>query len=338
MKIIQILFTAIICLFAVFTANAAEKEPSSAQTQGLEVKQAIEKPRLLPGKLLFYADAYEGYDNNVNLDSQRKEDAYTEIDIQMGYKYPFNSVFGATLNYYLNSLNYYDVTDATYYDNNLALDLDTNLFDKKAKLTWENAAGYIYYPHESTSTFFSYDSQLGLKHSLTKTFSHKLSYDFIFREYPDRKAGDGRGAARETNRKDIRNSIAYELSGLLVRDIFVRFNNQYYVNDSNDQYMDYYDYWSYRATLTAMMPLLTKRLYGLVTLGYQRRDYGSRQLVDDASKTERDNTYEGGSSLIFDITKKFSMSLNYLYRQNESNEPSEKYSGSMISAGLHYAF
>jgi len=317
MKIGPVLFLSVLCLFVISIAEASEKEP---------------------GKFLFYADAYEGYDNNVNLDSQRKKDVYTEVDAQLGYKYPFNSLFGATLNYYLNSLNYYEVTDATFYDNNLSLALDTNLFDEKAKLTWGNSAGYIYYPHEERSTYFSYDSQISLKHSLTKTFSHKLAYDFIFRDFPDRKAGNGAGAAKGSDRMDIRNSLTYELSGLLVRDIFMRLNNQYYVNDSNDQFMDYYDYSSYRTSLTAIMPLFTKRLYGLVTIGYQRRVYNSRQLVNDKSETEKDNTYEGGSSLIFDITKKISMSLNYLYRQNESNEPSQKYSGSMVSAGFHYAF
>lgn len=300
------------------------------------VAPAKEEP--LPGKFLFYCDLYEGFDNNVNLDSNRKHDLFTEVDAQIGYKKPFDGIFNATVNYYLNSITYHEVTDASFYDNNIALDLGANIFDGNAKLTWVNAVGYNYYPHEELSTYLLYSPQLSIKHKLTEAISQKIAYDFQLKGYPDRKATDGAGLPKESDRIDIRNGVTHELSGSFFNDVFLRLKNQYYVNDSNDQFMDFYDYRSYRANLTAIMPLLTKKLYGLLTVGYQRRDYNNRQLVNDNSKTEADDTYNAGSSLIFDITKTISVSLNYDYIQNESNEPSEEYSGSTMSCGFHYAF
>lgn len=288
--------------------------------------------------LLFYCDLYEGYDNNVNLDSSRKGDLFSEIDLELGYVLPFAKKFNGTIDYYLGSVVYHDMTDATFYDNNLSLGLDSDIVEDKLNLALDNIFEYNYYPNEEASTYISYSPQLSLRHNFNEAIFHVLSYDFAVTEYSDRKAVDGAGVKKESARQDIRNGITYELGGLAIKDIFFKVRNQYYVNDSNDQFMDYYDYWSYRFNVTAILPLFKDRLCALVGAGYQRFDYDTRQLVNDKDKTEKDDLYSMSASILFDLTKRFSMSLNYTYRQNESNEPSEEYSGSIFSAGLHYAF
>lgn len=290
------------------------------------------------GKVLFYADIYEGCDNNVNLDSSRKGDFFTESYAELGYKKPLTNTLSAIIDYYLVTMNYYKITDADFYDNNLLLGLDVNMFGDKVKLGFNNKAEYNYYPNEEISTYISYNPQLSLRHNFTKSTFQRLTYDFAVREYIDRKAQGGTGVAKDKDQQDMLNGLSYELAGLFFKGLFVKVKNQYFTNDSNDQNADYYDYWSYKFNATAIIPLLTERLYGLLSVGYQRIDYGARQLVDDKTKTEKDDLYDISSSLIFDITKRTSLSINYVYRQNESNEPSQEYSGSMVSAGLHYAF
>ncbi|MFH1848012.1 MAG: hypothetical protein ABH825_02195, partial [Candidatus Omnitrophota bacterium] len=118
----------------------------------------------------------------------------------------------------------------------------------------------------------------------------------------------------------------------------LKLKNQYFQNDSNDQYLDYYDYSAYRVDATVVMPLVFKQLYGLVNLGYQYRDYDDRTTVDDSTKTQKDDLYSIVAAVIYDLNDAFSVSLNYTYNQNESNESYEEYSGSTLSLGAHYAF
>jgi hypothetical protein len=260
------------------------------------------------------------------------------VDLEIGYKHPLLDRFHATLDYYLSSVTYYEVTDASFYDNNISLKFDMDMFDEKARCAFNNTVEYNYYPNEEISTYISYNPQLSIKHNFNDAAFQRLSYDFAVREYSDRKAEDGAGLKRDSDRQDLRHGVTYELASLFFKDIFIKIKNQYFVNDSNDQFMDYYDYWSYRANLSAILPLFGDRLYGLIGVGYQRIDYDTRYLVDDRDKTEKDDLYDISSSLLFDITERLSASLNYAYRQNNSNEPSEEYSGSIISVGFHYAF
>ncbi len=289
-------------------------------------------------KLLFYCDVYEGYDNNVNLDSSRKGGQFSELDMELAYRRAFTENVNGIIDYYLGTVTYHEQTDASFYDNNVSAAVALDLFDKRAALSFNNAFEYNYYPHEDASTYASYSPQLLFRHNISKTIYHRLGYDFEIRRYPERKAEDGSRAKKAAARQDIRNGLAYELAGLGIKDIFLKIKNRYYVNDSNDQYMDYYDYWAYRLDISTVVPLFRDRLFALIGAGYQRTDYKTRHLVSDTGRRQKDNLYNISSSLLFDITKRLSASLNYSYRQNESNEPSEKYSGSIYSIGFHYAF
>ncbi len=347
MRIKTILFNAVsIACFVILLFNKSasasdlsdKKNSAMGQTQQDIFGEIYNESRFLPGKLLFYCDLYEGYDNNVNLDSFRKKDMFSEVDVELGYKQPLTTEINGTLDYSLNSTNYHHVTDASFYDNSLSLNFDSDIFDERANIALNNKVEYNYYSKDELSTYTSYNPQLALKHNINESVFQKLCYDFELREYTGTRATDGTGSKRDTGRSDISNGVSYEIGATFLKDIFIKVKNEYLVNDSNDQFMDYYDYWAYRVAVTGVMPLLTKRLYGLVSIGYQRTDYNSRQLVQDNTKTEKDNLYLASSSVIFDITKRLSVSLNYTYRQNESNEPSQKYSGSIMSAGFHYAF
>ena len=319
--------------------DAGRKELAQTQRQeDMEFGKAYGESRFLPGEMLFYCDLYEGYDNNVNLDSSREKDIFTEADMELGYSQPVALDLNATLDYYLNSVTYHNITDASFYANNFSLDLDSDIFDGMANVAFNNRIVYNYFPREELSTYIAYDPQICIKHNFNESLFQRVVYDLGIRGYIDSKAADGANERRDTDRMDISNSVSYELGGLFLGGFFVKIKNQYIKNDSNDQFMDYYDYWAYRAAVTAMIPILTQRLHGLLSAGYQRTNYDSRQLVDDDTRKERDNLYNISSSLVFDMTKNISVSVNYAYRQNGSNEPSQKYSGSTISAGLHYAF
>jgi len=326
------------------TIHAAETEKEEVKRQQLtetEVQEFFEPPVLPPGEILFYCDLYQGYDNNVNLDSSRDGDFFTELALEAGYKHSFKNGFDATFDYYLSAITYYEVTDGSFYDNNVSVQLEKELFDAPFGFGAGNNFEYIYYPKEEGSIFYANESEVFIQHNIAEGIYQRLIYKFMFREYTDRKARDWANVAKGADRRDLRNSIIHEVRAIIFDKYVLKMRNQYFINDSNDQYMDYYDYSSYRIDTTFILPIFPfffENFYGLISLGYQLRDYDSRQLVNDASKTQEDDFYNAIGSLIYDLNKSFSISLNYVYCQNESNEPSEEYSGSTISLGLHYAF
>lgn len=328
-------------LLIAFTANAAETDKEEVKRQQIteaELQEFFKPTKFLPGEILFYCDLYEGYDNNVNLDSSRDGDFYTELALEVGYKQPLRNGFDATLDYYLSAINYQEITDGSFYDNSLSIELEKDLLDALLKLGIGNNFEYIHYPKEENSIFYAAEPEIFIQHNISKSIYQKLIYNFMFREYTDRKALDGLARDKDSDRRDTRNSLTHEARAIIFEKYILQLRNQYFVNDSNDQYMDYYDYSSYRIDGTLILPLFFERLYGLISGGYQLRDYKTRQLVNNVSQTQEDDFYNTIASVIYDLNDTFSISLNYKYSQNESNEPSEEYSGSIFSLGLHYAF
>ncbi len=345
MKKTKFLFLIVSLLMITVNLNVADatekKETKAEQLTEHELQQFIKPPKFLPGEILFYADWYEGYDNNVNLDSTRKGDTYSELALEVGYKQPFKNDFDITLDYYLSALSYHEVTDGSFYDSNLSVELEKEIFDSKADLGLSSNFEYNYYPKDESSVYYAIEPKVFIQHNFNENVYQKVIYSFLFKEYTDRKTQDTAGADKAADRKDLRNTIAHELRAIVFDEYVLKLKNQYFFNNSNDQYLDYYDYYSYRVDATAILPvfpLFFKDLYGLVNLGYQLRDYTARSLIDDTSRSEEDNFYNVISSLIYDLNDKLSLSFNYVYSQNESNEPSEEYSGSTFSLGFHYAF
>ena len=119
--------------------------------------------------------------------------------------------------------------------------------------------------------------------------------------------------------------------------LFVKVKNRYYFNESNDEYMDYYDYQAERVNLYTAYPL-TEKLSVLLSGGYQYKDFKSRTITTDADKKEHDHLMTLGSGINYKILPSFYISANYTYRQNYSNDPMQEYSGSVSTAGINYFF
>jgi len=339
--IILLVFSLMAMSVPTFAALTEKKEVKEEQAKQKQLQEFLKPVQLPKGEILFYADFYEGYDNNVNLDSTRKGDTYTELALDAGYKQPFGNGFDVTLDYYLSAITYHELTDGSFYDSNLSVEFDKKLTSLPFRFSLSSNLEYNYYPKDESARFYAIEPETFIRHDINDNIYQKLVYSFMFKEYTDRSPQDGAGASKPGDRKDLRNSLTHELNFILFNEYILKLRNQYSVNDSNDQYLDYYDYDTYRIDATVIMPVfpvLFKNLYGLLNCGYQFRDYKTRTLVADTSKTQEDDFYNVLSALIYDLNDAFSVSFNYTYNQNESNEPSEKYSGSTYSLGLHYAF
>ena len=297
---------------------------------GVEQKEEV-------GKTLFNVDFYNGWDNNVNLDSEeseKKEDFFSQFDMELGYEYPLNELYKAKVDYYLNSRSYYRINEACFYDNNLEFELIrklTDIFTASISHRFES----LYHPNDD-SDYFGNDSKISIRHDIKEWIYQKLSYDYMSKYFYEQKTWDKSEANVDFNRKDLRSCLTHEL-GIWTGGALIKLKNTYYRNDSNDEYMDYYDYSSYRVSLAISARVISEKFLGMIGGGYQIKEYDERLLIDSDS-TQRDSSYDVSASLYYDINKTTSLSLNCIYFENKSNEPSEEYWNTTMSVGIHYAF
>ena len=112
---------------------------------------------------------------------------------------------------------------------------------------------------------------------------------------------------------------------------------EYYNNNSNEKFINYYDYDSYKVG-ASLTHLFSDKLFSYASFARQYRTYRSRSITLDPNFKERDRTYLITAALYYNFTKALSSGLSYSYRQNWSNEPLENYSGSLIALTTYYRF
>jgi hypothetical protein len=138
-------------------------------------------------------------------------------------------------------------------------------------------------------------------------------------------------------RRDERSVLRHEMGAYVGNVAKLKCINEYYWNESNFQYLDYYDYMSYRiggSLITVLMP----KVFGTTNFYYTRRRYDSRTLSDNNQSTQRDNLYTVTGSIIYDMTKDLSFFASYSHSENHTNEPLEQYVDTLYTVGANYSF
>ncbi|KPK42240.1 MAG: hypothetical protein AMJ78_03250 [Omnitrophica WOR_2 bacterium SM23_29] len=326
--------------------KAAEvlEEETTPKYLGAAQKKAYEKAEVVKGtkvfKTKYFFAAAQGYDNNVNLDSQRKGDTFSEGIFDAEAIYPITGrwdVFGGVG---VHDITYWDVTDASLVDTDLRFGFEGKFFGT-VTLTALNDFEIIEYPYNEDGSYIGDKVGFKIKHLLPKTylpatFFHSFGYEYFYKNYMDRKASNGYGAKSPNDRVDKRHTLDCEF-GAYFKKAMLKFSGEYYFNDSNDQYLSYYDYQSRRIGLS-LIYLLTDKMTAILSAGHQRKHFIHRITRVDNTKLETDKIFTAGASIFYDIYKNVSLGLNYFYRENDSNDPIQEYSGSITSLGLYCRF
>lgn len=281
----------------------------------------------------------QGVDTNPLLDSTHKADNYTEETLDMHFKYPvYGSILGFTdskFGFNATNINYYNITDVNILDAVGDVSIEQDIFDK-IRVSAGYIFEYLWFPNSRDGTFVGNQFNAGARQDLTSWAYQKGTYRLILRDYLSRKARLGNNTKSSHNRFDVRNQFEHELGVYVFDKTKLRITNQVYINESNDQYFDFYDYLNYRFGASAIQ-YITKRLYSIVGFYYQRRNYFSRQ-VSDTDAIEKDNLYLVTASVLYDLTKDVSLFVNYSHSENHTNEPLERYVDTLYSGGLYYSF
>ncbi|MDD4957203.1 MAG: hypothetical protein PHH49_07050 [Candidatus Omnitrophica bacterium] len=282
-----------------------------------------------------FIDVQQGYDSNVDLDSKKHEDAFLQTTANLDIKYKqfdgvrlmagvdtFESIY-----YNRNSNNIIDIAPYIGFD----LDVITDVV-LKSRVIYDQ----FLYPGEKENSYSGIVLSNYLRHYPVNWGYHELGFEYVKRWYPDNKVVLDDLTVSDNDRTDDRYRVRYNLAARGDR-VYARLSNEYSRNDSNYTYREYYDFWQYRIK-PSLMFFMTERFYLDASLVYKYTRYKDRRITTDSGTRESDRTYIASLSVYYDLTKNATLSLTYSYSDNKSNDPFQKYSGSVISGGLFYSF
>jgi opacity protein-like surface antigen len=283
----------------------------------------------------FYIGALEGYDNNVYLDPGRKGDTFDQVMADAVVRYRLNDNLNLKARYDFTSITYHKFTDVSMLDNQISASFE---YFPQNRLRIE--AGYLVdfvnYLKGKDSDFMKDGPFAGMRYYINKKTYIGGMYQYNTYDYRARKTRDSLNQITDITRKDKRNTVMAEFATYMGK-LFVKIKNTYFWNNSNYEYLDFYDYNSERINLYTAYPI-TDKLTVLLNGGYQRRDFKSRTTIKDPNKKEHDNIMMLGGGLSYKLLPSCSISLNYSYRQNYSNDPVQEYSGAIGTIGVNIFF
>jgi len=313
--------------------ETTEKYLGKAEEKAYKKVEVEKQGQRYKTKLLL--SAVQGYDNNVFLDPRREHDTFSEGILDASVTYPLNGRWDLTGEVSAHDITYWRATAASLVDTDLILGLEGKLIGG-ATIKVFNDIELVEYVKNDDGEYLGDKAGFVLKQKLPKNFFHSLKYEYFYKNYSDRKAMNGWGGLTNKDRVDNRNTIYYDAGFYLKKAMFKGFG-EYYINRSNDNYLDYYDYESVRVGCSTIY-LLTSKMSAYLSYYRQFRNYDARTIPGDNTQAEKDRTWVATTSLFYDFSKNVSLGLNYSYRQNLSNYPAQKYSGSITSMGLYCRF
>jgi hypothetical protein len=321
----------------ILTAQEDEDKEIRYPTLAPEVREARPAYEVKEGEFSFTLYLTEGYDNNVRLDSLREEDTFSEQDLGLSYEHPLTEsvTFSGTDDF--SNITYHKFSDESLLSNDLNIGLDIE-FSDKLEVRVDYDFEVLRYYQLGEGDYLSHIPGIEFKYRFSEDFYGLLGYNYLDRTFVKRKIRNGGFQLLRKRRKDCRHMSICEI-GYFFPKTFLRLKNEYYLNDSNDQYVDYYDYWADMVSLSAVH-MFNQRLSGFLSIGHQWKGYKQRTtyLPLLTFTTQEDRLLIGYACLSYDLGEGLSLNIDYSYRENNSNDPEHKYSGSIASGSLTFGF
>ena len=314
---------------------------SNAQVKEDKEENSLNKSGTSYPSRVFGADFYSqaglsfGYDSNVNLSSSRKGDLFEEALYSLQLKKPLFESQTFILNYDLDALTYNEVTDASSILTHLRFALDTKLSVCSVGFGYD--LGILYYPYDRNGNFLFHRGFLYLRKDISPNTYHMLTAEYGIKEYTQRKAlSTSISTFQNKEQLDRRESLAYSINSSLTDRLFAQARVKFSVNDSNARYLSFYDYKTYELFLSAFYQL-SENIILSPELGYRKKIYDSRTVTNGNYK-QKDALYSAGMGLIYKVNDKDRLSLDYIYRNNSSNDSFSRYLESVISCSWKRGF
>jgi len=280
------------------------------------------------------ANIFYGYDSNANLDNTKKPDTFEEILYSLDFIRPLPKDIKFIFFYDFDVLNYNHFTKIS----NILNHLQFGLYKKFSVfgLGIADDLSIYYYPHSNDDFIFN-KGLFYIRQDISKKFSHKLQFEYGTKNYLNLEAlADTLTTYQDKKRHDIRYGPVYNFDWYIMPKILFGFKTKFYINNSNVRYLDFYDCRAYENSLRLDYEVL-KNVFLLSSFTHTRKNYTSR-IVTSGDKKEKDNLYLGTFGILYKLDKSNSLSLDYTYRNNVSNDDIQKYSENVITCGWRYIF
>jgi len=305
-------------------------------TEVLTPAERAAEERGIKGRFSSNLNVTAGYDTNPRLTGIRKGDHYQTARFNANYRKTAHK-----RNQFSVSM---DLTETTYNEfSNLSNLLGHIRFEYKGAISKKYILGLGYdysfteYHSNNATTFhfpyfFSY-----AQYRVNKNFYHKLQYDFGWKRYQHAKALlQSTTTFQDNKRKDKREGLEYSLGYTLTDRLSSTFSFKAFNNSSNSFFQDYYDYISYKAR-TRLSYRVNDKLLTHFTYSWNLKEYDSRQ-VTSGTYERVDKLFTVKTGLNYKLNDRHRLSLNYTYRENDTNNKSSFYTGSTFEGGWRYTF
>ena len=341
----KVTLTAAVLITVLFLNIPSYAESTTLEDEGIKDKTALQQaealyiknhrpvPRAAPQITLGIT---QGFDSNVNLNYSKKTDSYTEESLDIRHTFALvPRTTNLKLKFFADNQSYYNITDVDIFDGVGEVILEHKLADRLI-LIGGYALEELWYPNDERSTYISNEFSGGLRHFFTKRVYEKALYKYLIKNYVHRKRRLGSAVYTSDLREDLRHTFEHELGIYIFDTTKLKIMNRFVMNDSNDQYYDYYTYNQYKFGVSAAH-MLTKKLYVLGSFSFLRKLYEGR-LTSDDGKSQKDSLYIASGTVMYNLTKSVSLYGSYSYRENSTNEPLDKYVDNIYSGGIYYSF
>ncbi len=314
--------------------TVSKKETAPPKKISTIVKKKTKKDRV---QYKMNVSTSAGYDANVDLERYDEDGSiFLQDTFGIKVKCDLNEMFDLTASYNLTWIKYLKYSTPDLLDNVFSLQIDAKLNDRFLLFT-EYELDVAKFPHDNISEYNMHQVTNGIRHNVSDWFYHTLSHEFFYKHYVRWKTQNSMGYMFLRDRDDIRNSIVHKTGIFMGNKTFLRTENRFYYNESNELFLDYYDYRAFKSKVS-IIRLINKKLYGLANFAYQYKAYIQRGVSDHPTEDQRDHLLMGGASLFYDITPKISLGTSLDYRKNFSNENEQAYEDYVVSSGLYYSF
>lgn len=283
-----------------------------------------------------FGSVIQGFDNNIFLDPSRTRDAFLQNTLAGNLTYNLTDDIRFNLDTDITNILYYRFNDNNMLDIGGNPGIEFDFLDDYLTLETDYKFEWVFFPYDEDGSYLSHQISSFLKNNVCEEFYHKGGFRLEYRHYTDRKAYGSNKVKKSDLRDDFRYTYEYETGLNLLDFVKIKENLSFYRNNSNDQYYDYYDYYAFR-TKTSLITIFTEKFYSIMSFAYTRKLYDDRLSTEDSTH-QKDNFYVFNTSLLYELTPSFTLATGYSYRENTSNEPLDKFSGSVWTVGLYYTF
>ena len=302
----------------------------------LEAKKKVKPaPKTFMDKLDLHYGVNEGYERNVPLDSSHKGSFFTNQNLGIGYTDHIKNTFVYRLGYNLHSQIYGKFSDHDILAQTFSVETALKLIPHYLYLETDYHDRIFRRQHTPLDDYNENEVKIGLKNYLIKdTLYQKPSYIFRHDGYDKFKARDAQGTHGLKDRMDNINAFDHEIGIHFLKHGLLRIHNQIGWADSNDQFLDFYDYSYYQVTPVLTWHLTEKCLL-LTGFLFQHNNYDGRAVYGTA---EKENLYSTFGGIYYNFNQYMTWKFNTTYTKSDNNVPELEFGDASFSTGLEFNF